>query len=242
MRSQVAYIGCWAGLSRCRRCRDGQPRNCHDALTSAEWVCYSACNPWTARPSQPKAPVEPPEGVLRVMKWSLLVAMSVILASCLCVLSHAGPADLSTAISNGVAHQVTSAPPVPAPPFGKTYIPYQFHEMLYFNGREADLEHHAFVKGKYMFATLTDVARHIGGFITWGPRDSYVEVERKGKKVRIVPGTSTVFVDGNKQYLDRSTFRINKLLYVPVRSYCDIFGCVVHWEAPEARAYVKYED
>ncbi len=141
------------------------------------------------------------------------------------------------AVSSAIA-----APPAPTQPFEKKYTPYVSHEIIFFNNVEADLEHHAFVRANYMYATLTDVARHIGGSITWGPSQSWVEVERKGKKVRIVPGASTIFVDGNKQSLSRSTFRIDKLLYVPIRSFCELFGCTVNWEESQHRAYVSFQD
>ena len=135
-----------------------------------------------------------------------------------------------------------AAPPAPVQPFGKEYIPYQFHEMLYFNNREADLEHHAFVRGKWMYCTLTDLFRHIGGNIVWGPRDSFVEVERKGKKVRFIPGSETIVVDGHTQYLSRPTFRRDRLLYVPVRSTCDLFDCKTGWDPSTLRAYVNFAE
>ena len=152
------------------------------------------------------------------------------------------PLALTLALLGVIAVACHAAPPAPVQPFGKAYIPHQFHEMLYFNNREADLEHHAFVRGKWMYVSLTDLCRHIGGNIVWGPRDSFVEVERKGKKVRFIPGAEAVVVDGNKQALSRPTFRIDRLLYVPVRSTCDLFDCKTDWNAAELRAYVSFAE
>lgn len=102
-------------------------------------------------------------------------------------------------------------------PFNKVMRKVIFREAVYFNGREADLEKHAFFSGNRIFITLTDLLRHVGGSIIWGPSKSYVMVERNGVKIRFIPGTATVFVNGARQSLGRATTRIESRLFVPIR-------------------------
>ena len=174
------------------------------------------------------------------MKRSLLVALVVALAAILAATCHASPTQMPAGAAQQIGSAAAGVPPQPVQYFGKEYIPWVFHEMLYFNKQEADLEHHAFVRGAYMFVSLTDLCRHIGGYLTWGPRESFVQVERRGKVVRFYPGSSRIAVDGNVEYLSRSTFRINHELFVPVRSVCDVFGCTTDWDPGTRRAYVSF--
>jgi len=129
-----------------------------------------------------------------------------------------------------------------APPFIKLYRPRIFREIVYFNNREADLEKHAFVSNGRVYITLTDLMRHIGGTIIWGPDDDDLEVERNGITVRLFPNSRTVYVNGVEQSLDRTTMRRANRTYVPVRPFAALFGIATQWDFQDDRAYVTYAE
>jgi len=123
-------------------------------------------------------------------------------------------------------------------PFNKVYRKLMFLEIVWFNGREADLEKHGFIQRGRVYITLTDLIRHIGGNIIWGPSRNYVVVERGGTMVQVFPGSARVLVDGKPQSLGRPATRIDDRTFVPVRPMCDIFGLLTHWNKLERRANV----
>ena len=61
-------------------------------------------------------------------------------------------------------------------------------EMVWFNGREGDLEHKPFMKDCRIYVTLVDLMRHIKGTILKGPPQDFIEVERGDVLVRMLPG------------------------------------------------------
>ena len=129
-----------------------------------------------------------------------------------------------------------------APPFIKLYRPRIFREIVYFNNREADLEKHAFVRNGRVYITLTDLMRHIGGTIIWGPDDDDLEVERNGITVRLFPSSRTVYVNDVQRRLDRTTMRRANRTYVPVRPFAALFGIATQWDFQDDRAYVTYAE
>ncbi|MGD9494754.1 MAG: copper amine oxidase N-terminal domain-containing protein [Armatimonadota bacterium] len=128
------------------------------------------------------------------------------------------------------------------PAFAKLYKPRIFHEIVYFNNREADLEKHAFIQGGRVYITLTDLMRHIGGSIIWGPDDDQMQVERNGITVRVLPNSSTVYVNEVQRRLDRPTVRRENRTYVPVRPFAALFGIATEWDFQDDRAYVTYQE
>lgn len=128
------------------------------------------------------------------------------------------------------------------PAFIKLYRPRVYHEIVYFNNREADLEKHAFIRDGRVYITLTDLMRHIGGSIIWGPDDDELEVERNGITVRLYPNSRTVYVNGVEQRLDRTTIRRHNRTYVPVRPFAALFGIATEWDFQDDRAYVTYAE
>ncbi|MCX7600017.1 MAG: copper amine oxidase N-terminal domain-containing protein [Armatimonadetes bacterium] len=136
-----------------------------------------------------------------------------------------------------VLDALASAPPrgdTEAWSFSKVYRRRIPREMVWFNGREGDLEHHAIRYRGRVYITLTDLVRNVGGSIVWGPRASYVVVKRAQLTVRVVPGSSKVFVEGEPDSLGAKTFRRGGLLWVPVRPMAELLGCVAEWN-PEMR-------
>ncbi|HCA48326.1 MAG TPA: hypothetical protein DEP45_13535 [Armatimonadetes bacterium] len=129
-----------------------------------------------------------------------------------------------------------------APPFIKLYKPRVFHEIVYFNNREGDLEKHAFVRNGRVFITLTDLMRHIGGSIIWGPDDGDMMVYRNGVEVQVFPNSSTVIVNGARMSLGRATVRKENRTYVPVRPFSQLFGIETVWDFQDDRAYVTYQE
>ena len=156
---------------------------------------------------------------------------------------------------------VEEPPPLggPKPGVVKLYKPKTFHEIIYFNNREADLEKHGFIRNGRVYITLTDLMRHIGGSIIWGPCDNQIDVYRNGIAVRVFPNKATVCVShdldandpmsswerrgftGSKMSLGVKAIRKQNRTYVPVRPFCEIFGIVTDWDFKWDRAYVTYQ-
>lgn len=129
-------------------------------------------------------------------------------------------------------------PDEPAPPFGKLYRARLSQEAIWFNGQEGDVERHPFISSDRMYVTLTDLLRHIGGRLVWGPKSDYVEVYRNDKTVRVVPGSKIVKVNNVPVDLKDPVITRAGLAYVPARAFCGLFNIYVEWSKPEKRAYV----
>jgi len=146
-------------------------------------------------------------------------------------------------VLNAVAAPVVQQAPAlgaPRPSFNKLYKAKIFHEILYFNNREADLEKHAFVRNGRVYITLTDLMRHIGGSIIWGPNDDEIEVYRNDVALTVYPHSSTVIVNGVEVDLGWTTLRKQNRTYVPVRPFTELFGIATEWDFDKDRAYVTY--
>lgn len=128
------------------------------------------------------------------------------------------------------------------PPFIKLYKPRIYREIVYFNNREADLEKHAFIRNGRTYITLTDLMRHIGGSIIWGPDDDQMMVYRNGVEVKVFPHSSTVYVNGVQTSLGYTTLRKQNRTYVPVRPFTELFGISTEWDFQDDRAYVTYQE
>ena len=126
-----------------------------------------------------------------------------------------------------------------APAFVKLYRKTVLREIVWFDNREADLEKHGYMSGQRIYITLTDLMRHIGGTMIWGPSQSYIMVERNGVKVRVIPGSARVYVNGEKKSLGRATQRIGNRTFVPIRPMLSLFGVEMAWNRPEHRAFVN---
>jgi hypothetical protein len=124
-------------------------------------------------------------------------------------------------------------------PFVKLYRKIILRELVWFNNREADLEKHAVVSGGRVYITLTDLLRHVGGTIIWGPEKSYVLAERNSVKLRFLPGSSRVYVNGKPASLGRSTWRSDSRLFVPIRPVLALLGVETDWNRIQGRAYVN---
>jgi len=126
-----------------------------------------------------------------------------------------------------------------APSFVKLYRKVILREIVWFNNREADLEKHGFSSGRRIYITLTDLMRHIGGSMVWGPSQSYITVERNGIKVRVIPGSARVYVNGERQSIGRVAMRLDNRTFVPIRPMLSIFGVDVEWNSAQHRALVN---
>ncbi len=115
-------------------------------------------------------------------------------------------------------------------------------QIVWFNGREGDLESGAFVSKGRTYLSVTDLMRHIGGTIIWGPSDSYIELHRRAVAVRVIPGSNIVYVNGRKVELERACMRIKGRTFVPLRLYCNLFGIHTDWNETEGRAYVTFAE
>ncbi|MEN6546954.1 MAG: copper amine oxidase N-terminal domain-containing protein, partial [Armatimonadia bacterium] len=104
------------------------------------------------------------------------------------------------------------------------------HEAVFFDNREADLEKHAWMSGGRLNITLTDLVRHTGGTIIWGPSEQYIRVERNGITIRVIPGSARVYVNGQKRSLGQAARRIDGRTYVPIRPMLALLGVEkTHW-------------
>ncbi len=128
------------------------------------------------------------------------------------------------------------------PSFIKLYKPKVYREIVYFNNREGDLEKHAFIRNGRVYITLTDLMRHIGGSIIWGPDDDEMMVHRNDVHVRVYPHSRTVVVNGVETQLDSTTLRKDNRTWVPVRPFAKLFGIATVWDFKDDRAYVTYQE
>jgi hypothetical protein len=125
-------------------------------------------------------------------------------------------------------------------PFNKVYRKIILREIIWFNRQEADLEKHAFWRRGSVYITLTDLIRHVGGNITWGPSNKYILVERKGMKIRVTPGSSHVYVNGLKLNLGRPCKQIDSRTYVPVRQMLCLLGINTQFNYCQRRVDVLF--
>lgn len=155
----------------------------------------------------------------------------------------ASTGSIPVMVLNAVAAPVVQQAPAlgaPRPSFNKLYKAKIFHEIIYFNNREADLEKHAFVRNGRVYITLTDLLRHIGGTLIWGPDDDQMQIVRNDVTVDLFPHSSTVYVNDVKTNLGWTTLRKQNRTYVPVRPFAALFGIVTEWDFAKDRAYVTY--
>ncbi len=124
-------------------------------------------------------------------------------------------------------------------PFTKAHRKFIPREIVYFDNKEADLEKRGILQQGRIYITLTDLIRHIGGSIAWGPSGKYVIVQKNDIKVKIIPDSMRIYVNGQPRHLDRSTFRQDNRLFVPIRPLLAIFGLAPEWNPVVRRAYVN---
>ena len=137
--------------------------------------------------------------------------------------------------------------------FVKLYQKRIFRERVWFNGREGDLEKHAIFKNGQWYITLTDLMRHLGGTIIWGPSDKFIEVRRKGVVVRVVPSkpkrtrkaTANVVpvaqtAQGQIIVTWPVAMRLGDRTWVAVKPFAELFGASVTWNAQAKRVDVTF--
>lgn len=151
---------------------------------------------------------------------------------------HTEPLALH-ALSQSATNILTQATPAKSV-LGKTRGKQLRREIVWFGGREADLEKHGFVRNGRVYITLTDLFRHVGGSVNWrASSDKVVVAQRNKVKLRIIPNTATVYVNGKRANLGRSTTRIDERLFVPLRPTLYLLGIETHWNKLKARAEVN---
>jgi len=157
-------------------------------------------------------------------------------------LASLGEVALQVANTTGaLQEQVRATVSRPAPAFLKIQRKVVFHEKVWFNNREGDLEHHAIWRHGELYITATDLFRHLGGTMLWGPSgDDWIEITRGKTTLKIRAGTSTAWLDGQARSLGSSAVRIDGLTWVPVVGVCDLLGIQTTWDAAEERLYVTF--
>lgn len=136
--------------------------------------------------------------------------------------------------------QVAASALAPAPVFCQIYRKVIPREAVWFNGREGDLEKHAFHSGGQLYVTAADLFRHIGGTIIWGPSGNWIELHRGDLTVRLLPGSRRVIVNGVARDLAAPALRKQNRTFVPVASLCQVLGLPTFWNAEEGRMYVSF--
>ena len=149
--------------------------------------------------------------------------------------------DVALEIANEAVLSQLGQAKAAQPAFLKLHHKKILREIVWFNGREGDLETHGTMRGGRIFITLTDLMRHLGGAVEWGPPSDLLLAKRDKVTVQVVPGSSKVYVDGKARRLPVETFRVGNRTYVPVRAMCGFFGVRVDWDYQTDRAYVTYQ-
>ena len=80
------------------------------------------------------------------------------------------------------------------PVFIKLHHKKILREIVWFNGREGDLEKHGTMRGRHILITANDLMRHIGGTIEWGPPGNLILLRRGDVTVQITPGSHIAYV------------------------------------------------
>ncbi len=127
------------------------------------------------------------------------------------------------------------------PAFVKLHHKKILREVVWFNGREGDLEKHGTIRNGHILITLTDLMRHIGGTVDWGPPSTLVLATRGDVTVRVVPGSRTAYVNGQPRSMPVAAFRTANRTWVPVRAMCNFYGVRVDWDYYTDRAYLTYQ-
>jgi uncharacterized Zn-binding protein involved in type VI secretion len=127
------------------------------------------------------------------------------------------------------------------PAFVKLHHKKILREIVWFNGREGDLEAHGTIRRGHILITLTDLMRHLGGTVEWGPPGDLILATRNNVSVRVVPGSSTVYVNGKAATMPVAAFRVGNRTYVPIRAMCGFYGVRVDWDYFTDRAYITYQ-
>jgi uncharacterized Zn-binding protein involved in type VI secretion len=149
--------------------------------------------------------------------------------------------DIALEVANtAVLSQLGQAAPA-QPTLIKLHHKKILREIVWFNGREGDLETHGTIRRNRVCITLTDLMRHLGGQVDWGPPGDLILATRKDTTVRVVPGSSTVYVNGQARSMPVAAFRVGNRTYVPIRAMCGFFGVKVDWDTFTDRAYVTYQ-
>ncbi len=153
----------------------------------------------------------------------------------------ASTGDIALEIANQAVVSQLGQARAAQPNFVKLYHKRILREIVWFNGREGDLERHGTMRGNHVLITANDLMRHIGGTIEWGPPGNLILLERGKVTVQIIPGSRTVYVNGQPRQLQVPAFQIGNRTYVPIRSVCKFFRIQVNWDVYTDRAYVTYQ-
>ena len=153
----------------------------------------------------------------------------------------ASTGDIALEIANGAVISATGQAKPAQPVFVKLQHKRILREIVWFNGREGDLERHATMHGANILLTANDLMRNLGGTIEWGPPGSLILLKRGEVTVRVIPGTSTAYVNGQPRQMPVSAFQSANITYVPLRAVCRFFGVQVDWDLYTDRAYVTYQ-
>ena len=153
----------------------------------------------------------------------------------------ASTGDVALEIANQAVISALGQAKPAQPSFVKLQHKKILREIVWFNGREGDLECHGTMRGGHVLITLNDLARHIGGTLEWGPPSSLILLTRSGVTVRIIPGSSTAYVNGQPRSMQVAAFKVANRTWVPIRSVCKFFRIQVDWDVYTDRAYVTYQ-
>jgi len=152
-------------------------------------------------------------------------------------------ASLLLNVANGPSalhRQIAATASQPAPVFQRLYRKRIPREVVWFNGREGDLEKHGFKKYGEIYITATDLFRHVGGTIIWGPTQNWIELHRNNVVIRVIPGSKRIYVNGQEQELATPALRRANRTFVPVAEICSVLGLHTGWNAEEQRLYVTF--
>ena len=105
-----------------------------------------------------------------------------------------------------------------AEPFAKIHRRGAPLPLVTFDGRPGDFELQPFIAGGRVFVSMTDLLRHVGGTLLWGPSDGQLSVFRDG-----------IELTGHIHYGLR-----DDQVIVPLRSAVALMGLDVHWNGRTA--------
>jgi len=153
----------------------------------------------------------------------------------------ASTGDITLEVANQAVLSQLGQAAAGQPAFVKLHHKKILREVVWFNGREGDLEKHGTIRGGHVLITLTDLMRHLGGTIDWGPPSDLILATRNNVTVRVTPGSRTAYVNGQPQQMPVAAFRTANRTWVPIRAMCNFYGVQVSWDYYTDRAYITYQ-
>ena len=101
--------------------------------------------------------------------------------------------------------------------------------ILAVNGKKLETQAAPFMQDGTTMVPIAGVLRALGYEVAWFADSQLVNATSVFHTVTLIIGKSNIIVDGNTVPVSHAPFLLNGTTYVPVRSVCEMLGCMVEW-------------